>query len=853
MKTFLKRLSLLFALLCPAVSSVAQQPDLEFFMPEEIRNFKSSVPSPKDHLGYEVGEQHVSYDQIVSYMRLLASKSDRVKLIESGYSYEKRQMVYLIISSPENLSNLESIRTKHLDLCNPEKSTNINVKEMPMVTWMGYSVHGNEASGINASLVVAYLLTASEDEFVKKILENNIIIFQPSINPDGAQRYAGWVNSNLTNTKNGDENSREFREPNPNGRSNHYWFDLNRDWLPVQHPESISRMELFYKWFPTMVNDYHEQGNTTTTFFSPGIKNSTNPLIPEENWELSRKISAYHSEMLSRIGAMHFSKEDFDDFYTGKGSTLPDLSGSIGLLYEQPNPRGVYRDREGVAIKLSDIVKRQVFCSISALKAAYELKVEMLDYQRRFFIEKKRLADSDPIKGYIFGDANDISLSKELFRILKLHNIKVYNLTKGITLSNRKYDPGSSFVVPVQQQQYTVIKTIFEKSTTFRDTTFYDISAWTIPLAMNINYSEIRDLGKLTGEEVNYVKDPVAKELKTGAYAYLFEIKDYYSYNFMYYLMSKGLSLKVGDKSFSFMVDGTEKSFEAGTVQISVQEQSLGKEDLNKIISTYNGKGKVSVYAVDGGLSMGDTDLGSSHFRSITKPRIAILTGRGASYGSIGELWHLLDFRFGIPVSLIDIDNIESMNLDRYNLIIINGAFKLSKEQSGVLAQWAKRNTIIATGAAFGITNELGISNIATVNDRSVKDSSTKGTYAQYLELRKTSRVNGVILNSTIDATNPLSFGINSNEIPLFKNRDIVISNPKNKYVTPMRYTEKPLLSGYLQDRYVSQIKGTPAVMAGKSLIYFADEPYFRAYWLGSSRLFMNALFFRELMVKDPI
>ncbi|HBY01455.1 MAG TPA: hypothetical protein DEG92_02755, partial [Rikenellaceae bacterium] len=199
MKTFLKRLSLLFALLCPAVSSVAQQPDLEFFMPEEIRNFKSSVPSPKDHLGYEVGEQHVSYDQIVSYMRLLASKSDRVKLIESGYSYEKRQMVYLIISSPENLSNLESIRTKHLDLCNPEKSTNINVKEMPMVTWMGYSVHGNEASGINASLVVAYLLTASEDEFVKKILENNIIIFQPSINPDGAQRYAGWVNSNLTN------------------------------------------------------------------------------------------------------------------------------------------------------------------------------------------------------------------------------------------------------------------------------------------------------------------------------------------------------------------------------------------------------------------------------------------------------------------------------------------------------------------------------------------------------------------------------------------------------------------------------------------------------------------------------
>ena len=296
-----------------------------------------------------------------------------------------------------------------------------------------------------------------------------------------------------------------------------------------------------------------------------------------------------------------------------------------------------------------------------------------------------------------------------------------------------------------------------------------------------------------------------------------------------------------------------QKYFNAGTIQISVKEQVISKEDLFKILNDYKGSAKVNIYSVDSGLSMDDTDLGSNHFRSISKPRIAILTGKGASFGSIGELWHLLDYRFGIPVSLIDADDIGSINLGRYNVIVLNSAFRLSKEQNDILSAWAKSNTIIATGAAYRTANDLGISNISIAKDKSSGDSTTAGTYAQYMNERKTSRVNGVILNATLDTSNPLSFGIGSKEVPLFKNRDIVINRPKSKFVTPISYTDKPLLSGYLQERYVSQIKGTPAVMAGKNLIYFVDEPYFRAYWLGSSRLFLNALFFRELMVREPI
>ncbi len=652
------------------ISGLISAQNLNFYFPEEIKQLNSEIPTPKEFFGFEVGEQHISYDQTLSYLRLLAQKSDRINIIEHGYSHERKPLIFLVVSSKKNLEKSETIRKRHLDLCNPDISSKLSVDTLPIITWMGYSIHGNEATGVNASIVVAYILAASEDEFIKKILDNSVVLIQPAQNPDGVQRYASWVNSNKSVSENSDANNREFKEPSPSSRSNHYWFDLNRDWLFVQNPESYYRMEVYYSWLPTFVNDFHEHGNTSGTYFSPGIKNSTNLLIPDDNWIISRKIADYHAKTLSRIGTMYYSREGYDDYYTGKGAALPDILGGIGLLYEQPNPRGFVREVDGVKIRFTDMIKNQVYCSFSALGASVDMKKELLNYQRTFFIQKRKEAEKDVVKGYLFGSSDDLSLTKELVRILKTHKIDIFKLKKDFSINKKSFKKESAYLVPVNQNNYSVIRTIFEITTTYKDSSFYDISTWTIPLGLNIEYSQLNDLSALIGEKLvsEIISEPYTISL--SHYAYLFEITDYYAHKFVYYLQNKGVMLKVGDSPFSINSGDKRYAFNSGTILISVNEQSMGKEELNQILNNYLSTQIINVLAVDNGTG-DDFDLGSGHFRPVTIPKIALLTGKGATYSIVGELWHLLDLRFGIPVSLIDIDNLAAIDINKYNTLIL--------------------------------------------------------------------------------------------------------------------------------------------------------------------------------------
>lgn len=835
--------------------SYAQGQDIKWFLPSGVEKFNGNVPTPESILGFKGGERHITYDQVLIYMRKLAEISPRVKIIEQGYTYEKNPLIYLIISSPENLSNIEQIREEHLKIADPTQSAKLELGKMPMINWLGYSVHGNEATGMNASVIVAYALAAAEDKMILEMLDKNVIIMQPSINPDGGQRYANWVNSNLTMTINGDENSREFREPAPSSRSNHYWFDLNRDWLLAQHPESRSRLDLFYKWLPSMLNDFHEQGNANGTFFSPGIRNSTNPLIPDENWLLTKKISAFHSEIFGEIGTMHFSKEDFDDFYTGKGSTLPDLSGSIGILYEQPNPRGISRERNGIVVTLAANVRNQVFNSFSALKAGTVMKDELLDFQRRFFADRKKMAEKDPIQGYIFGSPADLSLSRELYKMLAAHDINVYNLSKEVKVNGKSFLPGTSWIVPVQQRQYSVVRTLLERVLKFKDTTFYDISAWTVPLAMNISYAEVAQssslLGSLVVDETDFAKSVKREALAKSSYMYLIETTDFYSYSLIYNLMESGIIIKVADKPFSFKVNGVEKQFPRGTLQIPVSQQKISASELNTIINNsltdYRGAG-INAFSCSAGQSEGNTDPGSNHFRLISKPSVALMIGRGASYGTVGELWHLFDSRLGIPVSLVDTEF--TNNISKYNVIVLTSNVQLSQQLKTKLSAWAGEsgNTIIAIGSAYRTVNEAGITALREVTEKRDTFKIADGTYEEFMEQRSASRVNGIILEAYIDNTSPLSYGIESASIPLFKNRDIVFGEPRSKFSVPVRYTKDPLLGGYLQPRNLKRFSETPAIFTGRGAVLFVDEPAFRAYWHGSSRLFLNAIFYRELL-----
>ena len=301
-----------FLLLLISVQVCAQ--DLSYYLPKHVA-YNSSIPTPKSIIGHEVGEWHVTHDKLVYFMKAVAAASNRMQLQIMGKTYEGREQVALIISSPANLAKLETIRLEHLQLSNSQQSATQNIANMPVVVWMGYSIHGNESSGSNASLLAAYYLAAAEGEEVDKLLANTVIIIDPSFNPDGLNRFATWANMHKSQTQVSDPNSREFNEVWPGGRFNHYWFDLNRDWLPAQHVESRNRLQLFHQWKPNILTDHHEMGSNSTFFFQPGVPSRVNPNTPDKNQQLTAAIGNYHAKFLDSIGSFYFTKEGYDDFY----------------------------------------------------------------------------------------------------------------------------------------------------------------------------------------------------------------------------------------------------------------------------------------------------------------------------------------------------------------------------------------------------------------------------------------------------------------------------------------------------------------------------------------------------------
>ncbi len=360
------------------------QPDLSYFLPEGI-TYNPSIPTPQSIIGHEVGEWHVTHDRLVNYMYALDKASDRISLEVTGYTYEARPLLLLTITSPKNHQNLESIRLQHIQLSDPSKSSPIDTKNSPAVFYIGFSIHGNEASGVNASLLAAYYFAAAQGPEIESQLNNTIILFDPCYNPDGMQRFSSWVNSRKSKMTSTDPLDTEHNEPWPGGRFNHYWFDLNRDWLVAQHPESQARIKNFQKWKPNVLTDHHEMGTNSSFFFQPGVPSRTHPLTPEKNLELTKRMGEFHAKALDELGSFYFTQEGYDDFYYGKGSSFPDVQGAIGILFEQASSRGHAQESTNGILRFPFTIRNQFATALSSLKAISSMRADLLNYQRQFY------------------------------------------------------------------------------------------------------------------------------------------------------------------------------------------------------------------------------------------------------------------------------------------------------------------------------------------------------------------------------------------------------------------------------------------------------------------------------------
>ncbi len=814
--------------------------------------FDKSVTSPKEFFGHEIGEWHLSHDKLVSYIMDLARISDRAVWEEYGRSHENRPLGHLIISSPENIRNLENIRLEHIKLSDPYSSGEADIKSMPLVIKLGYGIHGNESSASNASAIVAYYLVAATGKEIDELLGRTVILIDPCLNPDGFQRHSTWVNFARSLNDNPDPNSWEFSESWPGGRTNHYWFDLNRDYIMLQHPESQGRVEAFYRWRPNINTDHHEQGSSATFFYMPGIQSRNNPLTPAVNQQLTAEIGKFHEKHLNRIGSLYFTEEGYDDYYLGKGSSFPDIHGSIGILFEQAGVRGHLRETPGFLLSFPFAIRNQVTVSLSTLEAGLQMREKLLGHQIDFYKSALDEASGQAVKAYLFTEPDDNAKISEFIRILQCHRIKVYPLKKDLTREGIFFAAGKSYIVPMSQPEHRFIRSLFEPVKEFTDSSFYDISTWNLPMSFNIPFTTItssKEAEALTLKDVAVRPAPEGKIIgPEEPYAYLFEWNEYLAPKALYALLDAGVVAKVAKKEFAFANSELSHKFSYGTIMIPVSGQKTGSSELKKLISSVAADCGLTVYGVSTGYTETGMDLGSGSFAVLEVPSVAMVVGDGASSSDAGEIWHMLDTRFSIPVTLINGSRFASVNLSKYNVIIITGSPSIS--QSGVenIRRWSGEGGVLI--GYKGANSWLSRNKLADIQYvPSAESNIISGIYAERSANSAAGSIPGSIFEVRLDLTHPLCYGYTRDRLPVFKSGTTVALPDAGIYNNPVRYSDSPLLSGYCTEKNLKRLEGAPfASIHGRNIISIYDNTNFRAIWYGSTKIFMNALFFGQVI-----
>jgi hypothetical protein len=837
------------------IQSFAKSSDLDY-LPKE-QNYNSAIPLPADILGYPVGTWHVRHDQLVNYMYALAEASDRVTIKEIGRTHEQRPLLLLTITSPSNQSNIEQLRTDHVARIDDGKSA---PADAPLIINMGYSVHGNEPSGANASMLVAYHLAASNGAEVQKLLNENIILLDPALNPDGLSRFAQWANSHKGKTLVSDKLHREHREHWPSGRTNHYWFDLNRDWLLLTHPESRARITQFHQWRPHVLTDFHEMGTDSTYFFQPGISSRKNPWTPDTNVTLTAALGDFHAKALDGQKQLYFTQESFDDFYYGKGSTYPDAHGSIGILFEQASSRGHLQDSVNGLLSFPDTIQNQVTTSLSTFAGSLANKNAILAYQKQFYSDTQKLIKDDKINAFVIQGSRDQSRFERVQEILSSHQIDFSMVSKNTQVESLELQANNALVVSLDQAQYRLIRSLFSERQRFTDNTFYDVSNWNLPLAFNLNYSPLSKSEMRKLSTVKSVERKIAQTtLDANAYAFAFEWHDYKAPALLQHLLTNKVQVRVAGADFTAEVAAASsivsRDFSKGAIVIPMALQQ--PTNLLDILSTQAKKLNINLYNVASGFTSKGIDLGSRQFAAVTLPKVLLIGGKGTSQYEVGEIWHYLDTRVGLPATLLDLSDLNDVDIAEYtHLVFASGSYTtVNDDTTAAIKEWVRKGGVLIgqKSAVSWFSQQKWIDNDVIATSKVDDAFTTKGlSFGDKDAFAAKKLIAGAVYRADVDLSHPLMFGFEDDDLPLFKTTNMVMKASNNPFNEVATYQEKPLVAGYTADELQKLIGKTTAIVAkplGNGVVIgFVDNIHFRGYWDGTSKLMANSLYMSPLI-----
>lgn len=806
--------------------------DLKYYFPND-ESFDSKIPTPEEFLGYTIGSRISEHSRINAYYEKLNEISERAELIEIGKTYENRPIYVLAITSPENIAKLNSIKDEREAVRRGEKV------ETPLIIFLGNSVHGNEISASEASLLSAFYYTASQSEKVRKQLNESIIFIDPVRNPDGQERFASWINSNVSfNRNNSSQYDREHTEGWPRGRGNHYWFDLNRDWLNIVHPESKSRVALYQDWLPHVQADHHEMGTNTSFFFEP-----TNPdgneshLVPQSNYILNQRFAEYFSNALDNIGSLYYTKESYDNKNPNFGSTYPDFNGGVGILFEQASSRGLVQESENGLVTLPFTLRNQLVTSIATVDAAHGNRDALFDLQVEFFT--KATAAVDKKRSYVIGDSYDSERLNKFIDLLLSHRLEVYENNSDIVIDSVKYLKGKSYIIPAGQPNSALVGIIFDDRTDFVDESKLGYGAgFSIAYSTGLSYGISNSVSR--GDKVDSLPNRANNEFQKSDYAYLVDFRNSGSQRLLFNLLEKDIKVKTATKPLSIKNQSGDIDLSYGILLISVNSQKIGSDELYEILKQLSAESSVEIIPVSSGFSSKGVDLGSSAFKNIEKPKVLIVTGADISSTEVGEVWYLFDQQLHYSLTRVNSENFRRVPLNEFNRIVfVSGSYDfLSDAQIDELKNWIKAGGILITinsASRWAIDRNISSEKLVVKEENSTT--------------RTAGRQPTSIFSTKIDLSSPIAFGLTSDKLPVIKENSLYISSSRNSIA---KFNDSPLLNGYINPENLVQLVESASISAnrsgGGSVVQFTDNPLFRGIWHGTSRTFVNAILFGNLI-----
>jgi len=859
-----------------------------YFFPKATQ-LDTKIPTPEAFLGYPIGSYLTRHDQVVAYFRQLEKVSDRVHVESIGKTYEQREQVIVTITSAANYQKLEQIRQEHLSQIDPAKPVLGN--SAPIIINLGYGVHGNETSSTETSLLTGYFLAASNDAETQKWLSESVIFIDPSLNPDGRDRAANWLNAYHSFPPVGDPADKEHQEGWPGGRTNHFFTDLNRDWLNLVQVESRNRLTFFHKWYPNVQIDFHEQGTNATYYFEPTPKSHESPIIPQFLYDYQVTLAKYHAKALDDIGSFYFTKENYDNLSPIYGSTYPKFFGSVAATFEQARSLGIVQESTNGPLTFAFTIRNHLATSFSTIKGAVAEKAGLFKVQKDFFKYALEQGQKNPAKGFVFGDKNDQNLTQKFLGLLLQHHVEVYELADNLSQDGKTFEKNNSYIVPSAQANFLIVHSIFEENA-LKDSIFYDNTGWSIIHAYGLKYAKLNGAFSKGAIVKNLPIASKSLNIEKGAYAYLINSSDYNYTKALYQLQLKNILVKTAFKSFVANTSSGKKTYLPGALVIPVVGQTVSADSLLASLNNVAKSANIEITPVSSGFSAEGIDLGSSNVKAVRKPEVALAFGQGVTSSEAGQVWFLLNQQLDLPVTKLDLQSFARTSLNRYNVLVLPGGnysawdkatvdkIKSWVNDGGTLitfqtaTQWAVQQEIVKeklsqteTSSRRGDLPPVNFSAEkpgddskkdqpkATGNNAGVKlpkPTSERLDYTRQEDVEGSKRINGAIFVSDLDISHPIAFGVNSRKLFINKNGSTLLLPSANKYATVAQYTAKPLINGYSSKINTAKVANSAAIIAtgigNGEVILFADDPTYRGYWLGTARLFLNAVFFGNLI-----